>query len=141
MRLKTYKMAMSILPKSLNLKGNISRTIWRTEVGDGLFFAFFTLFYLSLTFFRPDVPFKCRVWGRTATPGPLEVPSLKSPKDTIPTDEIVEENFEGSSILRLYQACLGSTKSTTLSVEEILVNKMDIIESYFDDESDSKDDE
>ena len=34
-----------------DLKWNISRIIWRIEVGDGLFFAFFTLFDLSLTFF------------------------------------------------------------------------------------------
>ena len=52
-------MAMSILPKFLTLKWNISRTIWRIEVGDGsFFFSFFTLFHLSLTFFRPEVPFK-----------------------------------------------------------------------------------
>ena len=54
---------------------------------------------------------------------------------------MVEENFEGSCILRLYHAYLGSTKFITLSVEEILVKKMDIIESYFDDESDSEGDE
>ena len=51
-------MAMSILPKFLTLKWNISRTIWRIDVGDGSFFAFFTLFHLSSTFFRPEVPFK-----------------------------------------------------------------------------------
>ena len=67
--------------------------------------------------------------------------SLKSPKNTIPIDELVDENFEGSCILRLYHAYLGSTKSTTLSVEEFLVKEMDIMESYFDDESDSEDDE
>ena len=70
--------------------------------------------------------------------------SLKSPKDTMPIDELVDENFEGSCILRLYHAYLGSTKSIMLSVEEILVKKMDIMESYFDDlsdESDSEDDE
>ena len=70
--------------------------------------------------------------------------SLKSPKDTIPIDELVDENFEESCILKLYHAYLGSTKSITLSVEEILVKKMDIMESYFDDlsdESDSEDDE
>ena len=69
--------------------------------------------------------------------------SLKYPKNTIPIDELVEENFEGSCILRLYHAYLRSTKSIPLSVEEILVKKMDIIESYFDDlsdESDSEDD-
>ena len=67
--------------------------------------------------------------------------SLKSPEDTIPKDELVEENLERSCILRLYHAYLESTKSITLSVEKILVKKMDIIESYFDDESDSEDDE
>ena len=67
--------------------------------------------------------------------------SLKSPKNTIQIDELVEENFEGSCILRPYHAYLGSTKSITLSVEEILVREMDVIESYFDDESDSEDDE
>ena len=46
--------------------------------------------------------------------------SFKSPKDTIPTDELVDENFEGSCILRLYYYYyLGSSKSITLSVEEI----------------------
>ena len=30
---------------------NISRTIWNIEVSDDSFFAFFTLFHLSLTFF------------------------------------------------------------------------------------------
>ena len=70
--------------------------------------------------------------------------SLKSPKNMIPIDELVDENFEGSCILRLYHAYLGSTKSITFSVEEILVKEMDIMESYFDDlsdESDSEDDE
>ena len=70
--------------------------------------------------------------------------SLKSPEDTIPIGELVEEIFEGSYILRLYHAYLGSTKSITLSGEEILVKKMDIMESYFDwesEESDTDDDE
>ena len=51
-------MATSILLKLLTLKWNISRTIWRIEVGDGSFFALFVLFHLSLTFCRPEVPFK-----------------------------------------------------------------------------------
>ena len=63
--------------------------------------------------------------------------SLKSPKNTIQLDELVEENFEGSCILRLYHTYLGSTKSITLSAEETLVKEMDIMESYFDDETDS----
>ena len=65
--------------------------------------------------------------------------SLKSPKNMIQIDELVEENFKGSCTLRLYHAYLGSTKSITLSVEEILVKEMDTMESYFDDETDSED--
>ena len=65
--------------------------------------------------------------------------SLKSSRNTIPIDELADVNFEGSCILRLYHAYLGSTKSITLSVEEILVKEMDTMESYFDDESDSDD--
>ena len=69
--------------------------------------------------------------------------SLKTPKNTIPIDELVDENFEGSCNFRLYHAYLRSTKSITVSVEEILVKEMDITESYFDnlsDESDSEED-
>ena len=50
--------------------------------------------------------------------------SLGSPKNTIPIEELVDENFEGSCILKLYHAYLGSTRSITLSVEEILVKEM-----------------
>ena len=64
--------------------------------------------------------------------------SLKSPKNRIPIDELVDANFEGSCILKFYHTYLGSTKSITLSVEEILVKEMDTMESYFDDESESK---
>ena len=67
--------------------------------------------------------------------------SLKSPKNMIQIDELVDENFKGSCIFRLYHAYLGSTKSITLSVEEILIKEMDTMESYFDDETDSEDDE
>ena len=60
MRLKTYKMVMSILPKFLTLKWNLSRTIWRIEVGDGPFFCIFHAlsFELNLFFNRREVPFK-----------------------------------------------------------------------------------
>ena len=39
----------------------------------------------------------------------------------IPLEELTDESFEGSCILKLYQAYVGSTKSISLSVEEILV--------------------
>ena len=50
-RLKIYKMATSILPKSLTLKWNISRTIWRIEVGDGSLFCIFHALLFELNFF------------------------------------------------------------------------------------------
>ena len=64
--------------------------------------------------------------------------SLKSPKNMIPIEELVDENFKGSCILKLYHAYLGLTKSITLSVEEILVKKINPMDSYFDGESDSE---
>ena len=49
----------AILLKFLTLKWNISRTIWRIEVGDGSFFCIFHALSFELNFFfRPEVPFK-----------------------------------------------------------------------------------
>ena len=53
-------MAMSILPKFLTLKWNISRTIWRIEVGDGSFLCISQVLSFELNFFRSEVPFKIR---------------------------------------------------------------------------------
>ena len=49
-RLKVYKMAMSLLLKFLTLKWNISRTVWRTEVGDGSFTCIFHALSFELNF-------------------------------------------------------------------------------------------
>ena len=57
--------------------------------------------------------------------------SLGSPKNVISVDELVDENFEGSCILKLYHAYLRSTQSITLSIEEIIVREMSTMESYF----------
>ena len=56
-------------------------------------------------------------------------------------EELVDEKFEGSCILRIYLAYVGSCKSLSLSVEEILARKIGIRESYFADESDEHDEE
>ena len=66
--------------------------------------------------------------------------SLGSPKNTIPIEELVDENFEESCILKLHHVYLGSTRSITLSVEGIFIKEMNTMESYFD-ESDSKESE
>ena len=67
--------------------------------------------------------------------------SQGSYKNVIGVEELVDEKFEGSCILRIYQAYVGSCKSISLSVEEILVRKIGIRESYFADESDESDEE
>ena len=61
--------------------------------------------------------------------------SRGSHKNLIEIDELVNENFRGSCILKIYQAYIGSSKSISLSVEEILVREVDRKESYFADES------
>ena len=50
-RLNIYKMATSILLKFLTLEWNISRTIWRIEVGDGWLFCIFHALSFELNFF------------------------------------------------------------------------------------------
>ena len=54
---------------------------------------------------------------------------------------MVDENFRGSCIFKVYQAYIGSSKSISLSVEEILVREVDRKESYFADESDESEEE
>ena len=61
--------------------------------------------------------------------------SKGSYKNLIEIDELVDENFRGSCILKVYQAYIGSSKSISLSGEEILVREVDKKESYFADES------
>ena len=67
--------------------------------------------------------------------------SRGSHKNLIEIDELVDENFRGSCILKIYQAYIGSSKSISLSVEEILVREVDRKESYFADESDGESEE
>ena len=63
--------------------------------------------------------------------------SLGSPRSVIGVEELADENFEGSCIIKLYQAYIGSSKSISLLVEEILARKIGIRESYFKDEESS----
>ena len=54
----------------------------------------------------------------------------------IPLQELIDESFEGTCILKPYQAYVSSTKCISLSVEEILVTDRETSSSYFDDEED-----
>ena len=61
--------------------------------------------------------------------------SRGSYKNLTEIKELIDENFRGSCILKVYQAYIGSSKSISLSAEEILVREVDRKESYFADES------
>ena len=67
--------------------------------------------------------------------------SKGSYKNLIEIDELIDENFRGSCILKVYQAYIGSTKSISQSVQEILAREVEKKESYFPDESDEESEE
>ena len=67
--------------------------------------------------------------------------SRGSHKNLIEIDELVDENFRGSCILKIFQAYIGSSKSVSLSVGEILVREVHRKESYLADESDEESEE
>ena len=51
--------------------------------------------------------------------------SKGSYKNLIEIDELIDENFRGSCILKVYQAYIGSSKSISLSVQEILAREVE----------------
>ena len=71
----------------------------------------------------------------------IDFQSIGSPKNTINIEELVDEKLEGSCIIKLYQAYIGSSKSISLLVEEILARKILISESYFEDEDSESNEE
>ena len=62
-------------------------------------------------------------------------------KNLIEIDELIDENFKGSCILKVYQAYIGSSKSISLSVQEILATEVERKKFYFTDESDEESEE
>ena len=51
----------------------------------------------------------------------------------IKTDDLVDTSFKGSCIVRVYQVYVGSSKTITLSLEEIMVTKLTLKKLYFDE--------
>ena len=45
----------------------------------------------------------------------------------------MSELFKGSCVVRVYQVYVGSSKTITLSVEEIMATKRTLKDSYFDE--------
>ena len=54
-------------------------------------------------------------------------------KSRLTSGDLVGEKFKGSCIIKLYQAFVGSNKSITFSIEEILVKEMESRKSFFDE--------
>ena len=73
---------------------------------------------------------KCKVSGL------VEMADESRKRVPLPLDELINESFEGYCILRLYHAYVGSTRSISLSVEEILITDRETSSSYFDNEED-----
>ena len=48
-------------------------------------------------------------------------------------DDLVDTSFKGSCIVRVYQLYVGLSKTITLSVEEIMVTKLTLKRSFFDE--------
>ena len=51
----------------------------------------------------------------------------------IDANELVDESFKGSCVLRIYRVYIGSSKTITLSVEEVMVTDLTTKKSYFDE--------
>ena len=82
----------------------------------------------------------CRISGRKKVKGVFKRRKLK-------IDDLVDESFKGFCVTRVYQVYVGTSKTITLSVEEITATKLTLKESYFDeyeemisDESSSEED-
>ena len=74
---------------------------------------------------KSDSKVKCRI-------------SLNSIKNLISIKKLMDESFTGSCIPKLYQCYIGETNSISLSVQEIFAKRLEGIESYPDDESETE---
>ena len=59
-------------------------------------------------------------------------------KSKLTLDDLVGEKFKGSCIIKLYQAFIGSNKSISFSVEEMLVKEMESRKSFLDEYEDDE---
>ena len=55
--------------------------------------------------------------------------------------DLVDESFKGSCVIRVYQVYVSSSKTITLSVEEIMATKLTLKDSYFDEYEEMNSDE
>ena len=68
----------------------------------------------------------CKLSGRKKVKGVFKGRKLK-------IDDLIDESFKGSCVLRVYQVYVGTSKTITLSVEEIMAIKLNTKRSYFNE--------
>ena len=54
---------------------------------------------------------------------------------------MIDESFKGSCVLRVYQVYVGTSKTITFSVEEIIATELNTKRSYFDEYEEMASDE
>ena len=59
----------------------------------------------------------------------------------IKINDLVDESFKGSCVIRVYQVYVGMSKTITLSVEEIIATELNTKRSYFDEHEEMVSDE
>ena len=47
--------------------------------------------------------------------------------------DLIDESFKGSCVLRVYQVYVGTSKTITLSVKEVMATELNTKRSYFDE--------
>ena len=57
----------------------------------------------------------------------------KFQRKRIDIDELVDESFKGTCVIRVYRVYVGLSKTITISVEEILATEIEHRSSYFDE--------
>ena len=55
--------------------------------------------------------------------------------------DLVDESFKGYCVIKVYQVHVGSSKTNTLSVEEIMTTELNTERSYFDEYGEMNSDE
>ena len=68
----------------------------------------------------------CKISERKKVKGVLKRRKLK-------IHDLIDESFKRSCVLRVYQVYVGTSKTITLSVEEIMVTELNTKRSYFDE--------
>ena len=48
--------------------------------------------------------------------------------------DLIDESFKGSCVLKVYQVYVGSSKTITFSIEEIMATELNTKRSYLGDE-------